>query len=189
MSLHNIKIIVIDGGRAESYRAKTASTEGEKIQDTSKNKNSPLYRLLNAKKNIENKAKGRMTPTGNMALNMGIQITKQLVKQTANYFISDIGRKNGDSNYQSIVNRQVEIASDFLGTIGNAISGAATGSMFGPAGTVIGLVAGFTSSIVSIGFRQANREREYQHIIFEQNTNQAHNLSRANYSIYTGRVR
>lgn len=189
MALHNIKIVVVDGGRSGTYKSKNAGVEGSDGKGALKNKNSPLYKLLNAKETIKNKVTSGMTPAGVMALNMGIRVASQVIKQTANYYISDIGRKNGDSNYQQVINRQIEIITDATGILNSTLSGAATGSMFGPVGAAVGAVAGLASSAISLGFRQAEREREYQHTMFEQNNSQAYNLARANYSAFTGRVR
>lgn len=184
MALHNIKIIVVDGGRAGSYKVRTNGTENKKKEDY---KNSRLYKLLNLKETIKNKVQSGTTPESIMALNMGMRIAGQIVKQTANYYISDIGRSTGDSNYQNMITKNLNIASDIAGTFGNALSGAATGSMFGPMGALFGAVIGITSSAVSIGFKNAEIERAYQHEMFKQESSQQYGLARANYSIYTGR--
>ena len=69
------------------------------------------------------------------------------MKQTANYYISDIGRRNGDSNYQAMFNRQIETIVDPLSILGGALSGAALGNMAAPgAGAAIGLVVGAAGS-------------------------------------------
>lgn len=188
MALHNLKITVVDGGRSGSY--KSSKKADDKINNNNeKDKNSALYKLLNAKQAIKNKVQSGMTPASVFAMDMGLRIAGQFIKQTANYYISDIGRRNGDSNYQSMVNRQIEVASDSLSVVGGALSGAATGSMFGPVGAGIGLVLGVASSAISLGFKYNEREREYQHKLFQQNTSQAFNLARANYSAFTGRAR
>lgn len=145
--------------------------------------------MLNAKQTIKNKVQSGMSPTAVFAMDMGLRIGSQLVSQTANYYLTDIGRKNGDSNYQAIINRQIEVVTDPLSVIGGTLSGAAAGSMFGPIGAGIGAVVGLASSAISLGFKYAEREREYQHTLFEEYNNQAYNLSRANFSVYTGRLR
>lgn len=184
MALHNIKIVVVDGGRAGSYKARSTGIDGEKKKDY---KDSPLYKMLNLKDTLKNKVQSGATPESVMMLNMGLRVTGQIVKQTANYYISDIGRSTGDSNYQNMINKNLNMVSDIAGTLGSALSGAATGSMFGPMGALLGAVVGITSSAVSIGFKNAEIERAYQHEMFKQETSQQYNLTRANYSIYTGR--
>lgn len=186
MALHNIKIVVVDGGRAGSYKARSTGTDGEKKKDY---KDSPLYKLLNLKDTLKNKVQSGMTPAGVMAFDMGVKVTSQIVKQSANYYISDIGRKNGDSNYQQSINRQLEIITDVTGSLSSVLSGAATGSMFGPMGAVAGALAGGISSAVSYSFRQAERQRDYQHEIFKNNNSQAYNLARTSYQGFTGRLR
>lgn len=188
MALHNLKIVVVDGGRSGSYKSQSSNrgTNGDNKKDA---KNSPLYKLLNAKQTIKNKVQSGMTPASVFAMDMGLRVAGQLVKQTANYYISDIGRKNGDSNYQAIINRQIEVITDTLGFASSTLSGAAAGSMFGPAGAAIGAVVGAASSAVSLGFKYAERQREYEHEIFKQNNNQAYNLARTSFQGFTGRLR
>lgn len=186
MALHNIKIIVVDGGRAGSYKARNTGTNSEKKNGY---KDSPLYKLLNLKETIKNKVKSGISPAGVMAFNMGSQIAGQIVKQTANYYISDIGRKNGDSNYQQNINRQIEVITDGAGILNGALSGAATGSMFGPIGAAMGAVTGLATSAISLSFRQMERNRAYQHEIFKENNSQTYNLARTSYQGFTGRLR
>lgn len=187
MALHNLKIVVVDGGRAGSYKSKNAGGESGSKNDKKKYKDSPLYKLLNAKDSIKDKVKSGMSPSAVFAMDMGLRLAGQIVKQTANYYISDIGRKTGDSNYQNMISKQLGLVSDTVGFATSALSGAAAGSMFGPVGAGVGLIIGATSSAVSIGFKAAEAERSYQHEMFKQETSQGYNLARANYSIYTGR--
>lgn len=187
MALHNLKIIVVDGGRRTSSRSSGSASQSK--EEKEKNKNSPLYKILNAKKTIKSKVQSGMSPSAVFAMDMGLRVAGQLVKQTANYYISDIGRKNGDSNYQAIINRQIEVISDGLGFANGIISGAATGSMFGLVGAGVGAVVGAISSAVSVGFKYAERERTYQHELFKQDNNQAYNLARTSFQGFTGRLR
>ena len=188
MALHNLKIVIVDGGRAGSYKSKNAGTEtsdGKKPDY----KNTPLYKMLNAKQTIKEKVQSGMTPASVFAMDMGVRVASQIVKQTANYYLSDIGRKNGDSNYQALINRQIEVVADPLSVVGATLSGAAAGSMFGPVGAGVGAAVGAISSSISLGFKYTERERAYQHEMFQERNNQAYRLSRANFSIYTGRLR
>jgi len=185
MALHNLKIVVVDGGRAGSSRASSAS--GDKSKKKNKYKDTPLYKMLHAKETIKDKIQSGMSPSAVFAMDMGLRVAGQVVKQTANYYISDIGRRTGDSNYQNMINKQLNIVSDTLSVAGSTLSGAAAGSMFGPVGAVVGAAFGATSSLISIGFKAAEVERQYQHEMFKQETSQQYALSRANYSIYTGR--
>lgn len=187
MALHNLKIIIVDGGREGSYKSKNAG--GNSQNKKTNYKDTPLYKMLNAKDTIKNKMQGGMTTAQAYSMNMGLRVAGQFVRQAANYYISDIGRRNGDSNYQAIINRQIEIGSDIL-SVGNSIlAGATTGSMFGGIGAGIGAVLGATSSAISLGFKYAERERAYQHEMFKNNTSQAYSLARSNFQGFTGRLR
>lgn len=190
MALHNIKIIVVDGGRSGSYKSKTRSTSEDESNKTDWQK-SPIYKLINLKSEIKNKITGgtKTNPQGVMMFNMATQLSKQIITQTANYYFSDIGRKNGDSNYQQIINRNIEIAFDIGKFLTSAASGAATGSMFGPMGAAVGAAAGFTSSLMSLQFRNLERQRTHQHEIFKENNSQTYNLARTSYQGFTGRLR
>lgn len=192
MALHNIKIVVVDGGRSGTYKSKNSGGDSGSSDDKKENyKNTPLYKMLHLKETINdkiNKEEGNSS-AGVMAFNMGMQIAGQIVKQAANYYVSDIGRKNGDSNYQQTINRQIEIVSDATGMLSSTLSGAATGSMFGPVGAAIGAIAGATSSAISYSYKQAERQRDYQHQIFKENNSQAYSLARTSYQGFNGRLR
>ena len=154
MALHNIKIVVVDGGNIGSYAAKNAVVESNDNKGPTINKDSPLYKVLNAKQTIKNKVQSGMTPASVFAMNYGIQVASQAIRQTANYYISDIGRSNGDSNYQALVNRNIEVVSDAMSVIGGTLSGAQMGTAIMPGiGTAIGAVAGFASSAILQGFK------------------------------------
>lgn len=190
MALHNIKIVVVDGGKSGSYKAKSVTTEKQDDNEKSKKgKNSPLYKILNLKKTLKKKAESAISPAGVMAVEMGVEIAGQLIKESANYYVSDVGRKSGDSNYQQLINRQVEIVTDVTGVLGCTLAGAATGSMFGPVGAVVGAVAGLASSSISLAFRQAERQRAYNHELFKDSNSQTYNLARTSYQGFTGRLR
>ena len=193
MALNELRIIVVDGGSinyssntAQGNNTNKASGSNKKNNDA---KDTKLYKMLHYSDEIKDKISNRMTPTQFYALEAGASIATQTVKSIANYYLSDIGRANGDSNYQAQVNRTLEIVGDVSSFAGGMWGGAAAGSMFGPMGTVIGLIAGGISSGISLGFKYAERNREYQHEMFKNETSQAYNLARANYSVWTGRVR
>ena len=193
MALNELRIIVVDGGSTNnSSNTAQGNNTNKKSGSNKKNndaKDTKLYKMLHYSDEIKDKISNRMTPTQFYALEAGASIATQTVKSIANYYLSDIGRANGDSNYQAQVNRTIEIVSDISSVAGGMWSGAAAGSMFGPLGTAIGLVAGGISSGISLGFKYAERNREYQHEMFKNNTSQAYNLSRANNSANTGRFR
>jgi len=135
------------------------------------------------------KLRHQQTRCANNLQQYGKSLVKSTAKQTFNYFKNDIGRRTGDTNYQAMVDRSLEIASDGISLAQSAIMGAKMGSALGPAGMLIGGILGTAASGISLGFKYAERERAYQHEMFKENNSQAYNLARANYSALTGRVR
>lgn len=195
MALNELRIIVVNGGgsggNSNGSGIKKEKTAAELEKEANKKASGKIKAWMHPVNTVKEKIEGKitMTPTQVVAYNMAFNVGVQLAKQAFNYFVSDIGRRNGDSNYQAQINRTLEVAGDGLGLITSALSGAAIGRMAGAGGAMVGAVAGVVSSVASIGFRQADRQRAYQHEIFKQNNNQAYNLSRANYSAWTGRAR
>ncbi len=188
MALNELRIVVVDGGNSQnSNYGKKANNEGKK--NNNENKDSQLYKMLHWSDEVKKKISKNMEPTSFYALEAGASVAIQTVKSFANYYLSDIGRANGDSNYQAQVNRTLEIVGDVSSVFGGAWGGAAAGSVLGPVGAALGAVVGAVSSGISLGFKYAERKREYQHEMFKNETSQAYNLARANYSVWTGRVR
>ncbi len=190
MALHDLRIVVVDGGSSASgggYKNSSKNKSGE--EDKTNYTDSKLYKTLNFSNEVKNKIKKNTNPATFYALQAGASIATQTLKQIANYYLSDIGRRNGDSNYQSQVNRTLEVVGDVTSVFGGIYSGAAAGSALGPVGAAIGALAGGISSGIGLGFKSAEKERVYQHEMFKENTSQAYNLARANYSAGTGRLR
>lgn len=187
MALHNLKIIVYDGGKASG--GMFGSDDSKDSGGKKKKEKSLLYKVLNYNSTLRDKMKQATSPTTFFAIQQGISLAVQTGREAINYFVSDIGRTSGDSNYQAIINRKIEIATDVLSVGQGALSGAAAGAMAGTVGAAIGAVIGAASSGISLGFKYAERERSYQHERFEQNNSQAYQLARANFTALTGRVR
>lgn len=188
MALHNLKIIVVDGGKADS-----GLNWGSDLNKSGERKKKPndslLYKVLNYNQTIRESIKKSVSPTAFFAVQAGINLATQTGRQFINYYLSDIGRKHGDSNYQAIVNRQIEVYTDVASLIGGAVNGAAAGSVFGFTGAAVGAVVGVASAGINLGFRQARRERAYQHEIFKDNNRVTYNLARTSYTGFTGRLR
>lgn len=189
MALHTLKITVVDGGKAGGGMFGSANDKAGGNGAESNEKKSLLYKVLNYNSTIRNKVKQATSPTTYFAIQQGVSVAVQTGREAINYYVSDIGRANGDSNYQAIVNRKIEKITDGLSIGQGMLSGAAAGAMAGPIGAAVGAVVGALSSGISLGFKYAEREREYQHTLFKENTSQAHQMARANYSVYTGRAR
>lgn len=188
MALHNLKIIVYDGGKAGDGVFSSGGGSDDN-GDGKKKEPSLLYKVLNYNSTIKNKMKQATSPTTFFAIQQGISVAVQTGREFINYYVSDIGRSTGDSNYQAIVNRRIEKVTDALSIGQGMLGGAAAGLVAGPVGAAIGAVFGAISSGISLGFKYAERERAYQHEMFKENNSQAYQLARANYSALTGRVR
>lgn len=189
MALHNLKITVIDGGKATVGALGDSGSEGGGEGGGKKKEKSLLYKVLNYNQTVRDYVKQNTSATTFFAVQQGISLAKQVGREFINYYVSDIGRANGDSNYQAIVNRKIEVATDALGFVSGALSGAAMGSVAGPIGAAVGAVVGVVSQGVSLGFKYAERQRAYEHEMFTEGTSQAYQLARANYTALTGRVR
>lgn len=188
MALHDIKIVVYDGGKLNSSTLGLNDTV-ESSNGGKKREKSLLYKVLNYNQTIQNKVKQATSPTTFFAIQQGVNLAVQTGREMINYYVSDIGRANGDSNYQAIVNRRIETVTDAVSIGSGALSGAAMGSAFGVPGAIIGAVVGVAASGINLGFQYAERSRAYQYEMFQERNSQAYQLARANYSALTGRVR
>ena len=179
MALHTLKIVVVDGGRASGYSAGGSSATTKTTQKV--DKESPLYKLLNAKEIIKEKTIGKLSTETAYSGGMFGRLAMQTAKSAFSYYISDIGRSTGDSNYQARVNRAFEVGGQVMNVLGSAVSGAVAGFMGSggnPAVAAIGAVVGLTSSVISIGFQNAEKERAYRHTMAEEKAGIDYNKGR-----------
>ena len=100
MALHNLKITVIDGGRQVSGDYGSSLNKPDPKDEDKSGKNSLLYKVLNYNNTIKGSIKKAVSPTTFFAMQAGVQLATQTARQFINYYVSDIGRKHGDSNYQ-----------------------------------------------------------------------------------------
>lgn len=185
--MKQLKIVVIDGGKGGSDTFGQINNY-KKNSNPKKEKNN-LYKVLNYNDTVRRAMIGDISPNAQLLTVSALSVAKQTARSFINYYVSDIGRQNGDSNYQAIVERRIEQATDITGFITGAFSGGAMGSIGGPIGATIGAVAGVASHGVSLMFKYGERERQFQHEIFKQNISQAYGLSRAGFNALTGRPR
>jgi hypothetical protein len=189
MALHNLKITVVDGGRQLGGGEFGSDLNRKKESGEKSSKDSLLYRFFNFNSTIKDSVKKAVSPTTFFAMQTGINLATQTGRQFINYYISDIGRRHGDSNYQFIVSRQIEKYSDIASIGLGAFSGAGAGSVAGPLGVGIGAVVGAASAGINIAFRDANRERNLQHELFKDHSSISYSLARTSYTGFTGRLR
>jgi len=188
-SLHDIKIIVYDGGR--SHSGNIESVDGNRgTSKKDKKSKTLLQKVLNPTATANEQLQSQLSPTTYMAVSGAISIAKQTGRTLFNYYVSDIGRANGDSNYQAQINREIEKVTDVTNILGATASGAGMGAMVGgPIGAVVGGVIGLVSSGISNVAKYAERERAYAHEMFKQNNSQANLMARAGFNVLNGRVR
>lgn len=186
MALHNLKITVVDGGKAEGGQSWGSNLNNAANGEKKKNK---WYKMLHYNQEIKGSIKKSMKPAAFLAAQSAVDLATQTARAAINYYVSDIGRRHGDSNYQAIINRRIEIATDVSSVLSGALSGATAGSIFGFGGVAVGAVAGSLSSAINIGFRQLERERGYAHEMFQDRGSRAYNTARAGYNALNGRVR
>lgn len=182
MALHDLRITVVDGGKAKYY-----SGNGNNPFDFSESEN-----ITNGYNQSQDIGAGLEEKTLNIETFATVEmwnIAKNIAQGAFKYVVSDIGRQNGDSNYQALINRQLEITQDVSSVLMGVLSGAKIGASAGPAGAVVGAVIGTVGSSVNLVFKYAERGRDYKHTLFKESTSQAYLLARANYSATTGRLR
>jgi len=163
----------------------TATSTAKKRQEKS-----PAQAILNWDNEIKDATKESLSPVAYMVVSSAASMAIKSAKQYVNYYLSDIGRQNGDNNYQAQIERRLTQVSDISNTIGQGASGALGGFVVGgPIGAVVGGIIGVATSALSIGYRRANEERAYQYTMFKDNQSQAYNQVRAGNVITNGRQR
>ena len=177
MALHTLKIVVVDEGRAGGY-ATSCGSGSASVGKQKVDKDSPLYKLLHVKERIKEKVEANLTPASVYGMIQVGHLATQTVKSVASYYISDIGRSRGDSNYQARVNSAFALGGQVLHLIGGAISGGTAGAMFGGVGAVVGAVAGLASSAISLGFQTTERIRAYNHTMAEEKVGRDYQIGR-----------
>lgn len=178
MALHTLKIVVVDGGRAGGYATSGGSIGSASVGKQKVDKDSPLYKLIHLKERIKEKVEANLTPASVYGMIQVGHLATQTVKSVASYYISDIGRSRGDSNYQARVNSAFALGGQVLHLIGGAISGGTAGAMFGGVGAVVGAVAGLASSAISLGFQTTERIRAYNHTMAEEKVGRDYQIGR-----------
>lgn len=173
MALHTLKIVVVDGGRAENLRGYSSGESGVYGQSMS-----PIRSVVD-RRTMQEKVASCFSPTATYGMVQVGRLAVQTAKSAFNYYVSDIGRSTGDSNYQAIVNRKMEVIGQTASLINGAISGAMAGGMTGnPIGVAVGAVVGLASSAINIGFQEAQAQRAYNHTMAEEKAARDYTIGR-----------
>lgn len=131
----------------------------------------------------------RQTSLGKFIAAGVVQFAKQAAFTGFDYYISGIGMRTGDQALQAQIGRKIEIVKDVVSVGSSLYIGAKIGSSLGPLGAVVGALAGTASSAISIGVRQAERERSYNYEIFKENNSIQYQKTRAGLNMTNGRLR
>lgn len=109
--------------------------------------------------------------------------------QLLDFYEAGLGMQYGDQAYQDRVQRITEQYRDVSNTAISVAMGARMGSWGGPVFAAIGGIMGGLTSISSIAFRQARRERDFDYKVFKENSSVEYARARANINLTTGRLR
>ena len=83
----------------------------------------------------------------------------------------------------------MEIFEDFSSIATSIAGGAMMGKFGGPTGIFFGVVLGAVRSVMNIGYKYAEREREYNFKVFKQENAIEYKRARANINLTFGRLR
>lgn len=119
----------------------------------------------------------------------GVAVAKQIANQSINFVVQGIGQRYGDEALQENVERRMEIVSDVTNFASSVGMGALYGSAGGFVGMAIGAALGAVSSLSSIAFKYAGRERDFDYKQFKENNAIEYKRARASINLTTGRLR
>lgn len=114
---------------------------------------------------------------------------KQIALKVGNYYISGIKYSTGDEALQDMVDRKIEVVTDFSNLAAQTAFGAFYGSRYGVAGAVIGGSLSFVSGATSITTNYASKQREYNMKLFKEENGIVYRRARADINFTTGRLR
>lgn len=165
MALHTLKIVVVDGGRAENYVTSGGQKSGTK-------------QTVVTEQRMKEKIALKFSPTEAYGMVQAGRLAMQTAKSAFSYYMGDIGRRSGDSHYQARVNRAFEVGGQVVSLVHGAISGGMAGSVFGGLGAIIGGLAGFASSAMSMTYQHAEKTRAYNHTMAEEKAGRDYQIGR-----------
>lgn len=119
----------------------------------------------------------------------GVAVAKQVTNLAINYAVQGLGLINGDQALQDNMSRQFEIVQDTSNVASSVAMGVTYGASGGVWGMALGAIFGLVSSLSSIGFKYAGRDREFNFKQFKENNAIEYQRARASISLTTGRLR
>lgn len=176
-----IEVIVRKEGGGGQVGAKT--TRAENVGGGGKGKDS-VWSFLAGSDRPERQYRVAMTNLTHTAA-----VAKQITFQYFTFEMGGIGMRSGDQALQENASRQLEIFKDTTGLASSVVMGAVYGSWGGPIGTIIGAGLGAAATGVSLLFKYADREREFNFKRFKEDNAIEYKRARANINLTTGRLR
>ena len=119
----------------------------------------------------------------------GVAVARQVTNLGINYAVQGVGMISGDQALQENMARQFEVVQDVTNVASSVAMGLTYGVSGGIAGMALGAMFGLVSSVSSIGFKYAGREREFSYKQFKENNSIEYQRARASISLTTGRLR
>lgn len=119
----------------------------------------------------------------------GLAVAKQGLTQWYRYELAGIGYKQGDASLQAQINRTVEQIEDVTNVATSVAMGATYGASGGPLGMALGAAMMGVQTGLSIHYKYATRERDYQMKVFKENSAIEYKRARAQINLTTGRLR
>ena len=119
----------------------------------------------------------------------GVAVARQVTNLGINYAVQGVGMISGDQALQENMARQFEVVQDVTNVASSVAMGLTYGVSGGPVGMALGAMFGLVSSVSSIGFKYAGREREFSYKQFKENNSIEYQRARASISLTTGRLR
>lgn len=128
-------------------------------------------------------SKNALTHYGNMVRQTGTRVLKY-------YLISGVKYKTGDAALQDMVDRQVEVATDYTNLAAQTFYGGFYGARFGGLiGAGVGATFSFTSAMSNLLLERGEAERDYNMKLFKEENGIAYRRARAGINLTTGRLR
>ena len=134
-------------------------------------------------KNASNRlSKNSIMHYGNMA--------KQMAMKVGRYYIGGVKYNTGDEALQDMVDRTVEVVTDWTNVAAQTAFGAYYGARFGgPIGALIGGATSLASGVLGIGMDFAAARRDYNMKVFKEENGIAYRRARADINFTNGRLR